>query len=160
MPQPGSILGQITEEFEQIGKQVVTEVAKVPKDVAGKALESLGASSGKKSGTTATQNTQTGTTGEKTPLQQLNDAKEQQTKKAIARSALEQIAGVKPKQKEPSVWEKIQMEAEQKKELASKQAKQAQAQSLPQATSKRKRGDLYGTQAKKTSVENKNVRQD
>ena len=159
MPQPGSILGQITEEFEQIGKQVVQEVVKIPKDVAGKALESLGASSGKKSGTTTT-NPQAQPSGEKTPLQQLTEAKEQQTKKAIARSALEQIAGVKPKQKEPTVWEKIQMEAEQKKEMAAKQAKQAQTQSLPQATSKRKRGDLYGTQAKKTSTENKNVRQD
>jgi len=160
MAQPGSILGQISEEFEQIGKQVVQEVVKVPKDVAGKALESLGASSGKKPGTTTTQNTQAGTSGEKTPLQQLTEAKEQQTKKAIARSALEQIAGVKPKQKEPTVWEKMQMETEQKKEMAAKQAKQAQTQSLPQATSKRKRGDLYGTQAKKTSTENKNVRQD
>ncbi len=160
MPQPGSILGQITEEFEQIGKQVVQEVVKVPKDVAGKALESLGASSGKKSNTSATSNVQTQGSGEKTPLQQLSEAKEQQTKKAIARNALEQIAGVKPKQKEPTVWEKIQMEAEQKKELAAKQAKQAQAQALPQVTSKRKRGDLYGTQAKKTSAENKNVRQD
>ena len=159
MAQPGSILGQITEEFEQIGKQVVQEVAKIPKDIAGKALESLGTSSGKKSGTTTT-NPQAQQSGEKTPLQQLTDAKEQQTKKAIARSALEQIAGVKPKQKEPTVWEKIQMEAEQKKEMAAKQAKQAQTQALPQATSKRKRGDLYGTQAKKTSTENKNVRQD
>lgn len=160
MPQPGSILGQITEEFEQIGKKVVTEVTKVPKDVAGKALESMGVSSGKKSGTTATQNNQAGTSGEKTALDTFNETKEQQVKKAIARSALEQIAGVRPKQKEPTVWEKMQMEAEQKKELSANQAKQAQAQALPQATSKRKRGDLYGTQAKKTSVENKNVRQD
>ncbi len=160
MPQPGSILGQITEEFEQIGKQVVSEAAKVPKDVAGKALESLGASSGKKAGTSNTQNIQGGASGEKTPLQQLNEANEQQFKKSIARAALEQIAGVRSKPKEPTVWEKMQMEAEQKKKMAAKQAQQAQSQLLPQMTSKRKRGDLYGTQAKKTSVENKNVRQD
>lgn len=164
MPQPGSILGQITEEFEQIGKQVVQEVVKVPKDIAGKALESLGASSGGKKGQgnppAGGQAQQDQKAGEKGPLDQLREAKDQKIKQAIARAALEQIAGVRPKQKEPTVWEKIQMEAEQKKELAAKQAKQTQAQALPQATSKRKRGDLYGTQAKKTSAENKNVRQD
>ena len=42
------IASQIIGSFEDIGEKVVSEVAKVPADIAGKALESLGASSGKK----------------------------------------------------------------------------------------------------------------
>ena len=66
-----------------------------------------------------------------------------------------------PKEKEPTVWEKIQAEAEQKKELTKKQQKQANTQQLAPVSSRRKRGDLYGMKAKKNTTEvGRNVRQD
>jgi|SRR3989344_4644871 len=140
MANPGSIIGQITEEFEQLGKQVVKEVVKAPKDIGEKALESLGTSSGKQQG---------------------KSAKVDETiKKATARAALEELAGNKPKPKELSVREKTEAEEKQKKELVAQQQKQAQQNQLQQTTSKRKRGDLFGVQAKRSSAERKNVRQD
>jgi len=136
MANPGSMIGAFTDELGDLGKQIVRETVKVPKDIAGKALESLGTSGGQK------QKQQTATTTD-------------------ARSALAEIAGIKPKQKEPTVWEKIQAEAEQKKELGKQQQQQAAAQALPAVKSKRPRGDLYGMKAKKAGSEvGKNVRQD
>jgi len=44
-----NIFGQIGESFEQIGKDVVRETVQAPKDIVGKAMESLGAGGGKKS---------------------------------------------------------------------------------------------------------------
>lgn len=136
MANPGTILGAFTDELGDLGKNIVREAVSVPKDIAGKALESLGASTGQKS--------------------------QKQTVAATdARETLAQLAGGKPKQKEPSVWEKIQAEAEQKKELGKHQQQQAAAQTLPVVKSKRPRGDLYGLKAKKAGSEvGKNVRQD
>ena len=162
MPNPGSIIGQFTDEISELGKQVVQEVAKVPKDVAGKALESLGASSGKTSQAKVNSgNPKDSRNLEDDPLQKMNQAKNRKTKESIARAALEQIAGIyKKKQKEPSAWEKIQMEAEQKKQISVQQQVQASASQLPQTASKRPRGDLYGAKAKQTSAERKATRQD
>ncbi len=160
MPQPGTIIGSFTDELGELGKQIVRETVKVPKDIAGKALESLGTSSGQKTQQQAGSATDV-TKKEPGALDQLGVAKDQKIKQAIARTALAELAGVKPKQKEPSVWEKIQAEAEQKKELAKQQQSQAAAQQLPAVKSKRPRGDLYGLKAKKASGEvGKNVRQD
>lgn len=150
---------QIIGSFEDIGKDIVREAIKVPKDIAGKALESLGTSSGKTQGQ---QTPQTGTADKpkEGPLAELDQTKDKHIKETIARSALEQLAGGKPKQKEPSVWEKLQMEVEQKKQAATQQQSQAAASLLPQSAAKRPRGDLFGTKAKQTSAERKAVRQD
>lgn len=151
MPQPGTIIGAFTDELGDLGKQIVRETVKVPKDIAGKALESLGASSGQK------QKQQTPPSVD-TAKKELS---EQKIKASVAREALAQLAGAKPKQKEPSVWEKIQAEAEQKKELSKQQQQAVAAQQLPQMKAKRPRGDLYGLKAKRASGEvGKNVRQD
>lgn len=161
MANPGSMIGAFTDELGDLGKQIVRETASVPKDIAGKALESLGVSSGQKSGGAGSRSAGQNQQEPKGPLSELNDAKDQKAKQAIARAALAEIAGVTPKKKEPSVWEKIQAEAEQKKELAKQQQQQAAAQQLAPATSKRRRGDLYGMKAKKNTTEvGKNVRQD
>lgn len=142
MANPGTMLGAFTDELGDLGKNIVREAVAVPKDVAGTALESLGVSSGQKSSGAGSRS-----------AGQLN--------KTVAREALAQLAGGKPKQKEPTAWEKIQAEAEQKKELAKQQQKQASTQQLPAIQSKRKRGDLYGMKAKKAGSEvGKNVRQD
>lgn len=165
MANPGSMIGAFTDELGDLGKNIVREAVAVPKDVVGKAMESLGVSSGKKSGGTgsrsAGQVAQDPKAGEKGPLDPLNAAKDQQAKQAIARAALAQLAGGGQKQKEPTVWERAQQEAEQKKELAKQQQKQANTQQLAPASSKRKRGDLYGMKAKKNTMEvGRNVRQD
>lgn len=152
MPQPGTIIGAFTDEIGDLGKNIIREAVAVPKDIAGKALESLGTSSGQKQ-----QQQQTGSAADAAK----KESGEQRIKASVARAALAQLAGVKPKQKEPSVWEKIQAEAEQKKELSKQQQQQAAVQQLPVVKSKRPRGDLYGLKAKKASGEvGKNVRQD
>lgn len=136
MATPGSIIGQITEEFEQLGKQVVKETVQAPKDIAGKALESLGTSSGKQQGSTPPQT------------------------KITARAALEQFAGYSPKPKEPSVRERLEMEVSQKKEMEAKKAEVAKKDQLPVMTQKPRRGNLYGIGDKQSIEKNRNVRQD
>lgn len=159
MPHSGSIIGQLSEELAEIGKQVARESAKVPKDIAGKAMESLGVSSGTKQG--QTQVSTLSQPSEIGPLQELAESKDESAKRSIARSALEQIAGIyKKKEKEPTAWERIQMETEQKKQLTVLQQAQVTASQLPQITPKRPRGDFWGVKAKQTSAERKGARQD
>ncbi|MBI5614375.1 hypothetical protein HY947_05595 [Candidatus Gottesmanbacteria bacterium] len=152
---------QIIGSFEDIGKDIVREVSSVPKDVVGKALETLGTSSGSKK----TQQTSI-PAGEKksdpnSPLESLDKAGTSKEKKIIARSALEYLASAQKQQsKEKSVWEKQQDEDQRRKEQIDLQQHAARTQTLQPMSSKKKRGDLYGAQAKKTAVENKNTRQD
>ncbi|MEK7141915.1 MAG: hypothetical protein AAB800_05255 [Patescibacteria group bacterium] len=162
MPQSGTMLGAFTDELGDLGKNIVREAVAVPKDIVGKAMESLGVSSGKKpQQQTNSGNPKDSRNLDKGPVDQLNAAKDQQAKQAVARAALAQLAGGTQRQKEPTVWEKAQQEAEQKKELAKQQQKQATTQQLPVIQSKRKRGDLYGMKAKKNTTEvGRNVRQD
>lgn len=162
MPQPGTILGAFTDELGDLGKNIIREAVAVPKDIAGKAMESFGVSSGKKpQQQTNSGNTKDSRNLEPKPLDQLKATQDQQAKQAIARAALAQLAGGGQKQKEPTVWEKAQQEAEQKKELSKQQQKQATSQQLSPVQSKRKRGDLYGMKAKKNTMEvGRNVRQD
>lgn len=162
MPQPGTIIGAFTDELGDLGKNIIREAVAVPKDIAGKAMESLGVSSGKKpQQQQGKQGLLDQKAGEKGPLDAMKDAKDQQSKQAIARAALAQLAVGGQKQKEPTVWEREQQEAEQKKEQVRQQQKQAAAQQLSPVQSKRKRGDLYGMKAKKNTTEvGKNVRQD
>lgn len=150
MVNPGNIIGAMTEELGELGKQIVSEVVQAPKDIVGTALESVGLGGGKK------QKSQTKPTQ---PQDEGEQAHQLDLKKAIARQALAELASGK-KQKEPGVWERIQKEEEQKKEQKKLQADANKKASLPQTSSKRKRGDLYGMKAKKSSAENKNVRQD
>jgi phytoene dehydrogenase-like protein len=138
MPQPGTILDQITEEFEQLGGKIVKETVQAPKDIAGKALESLGTSSGK----------------------QQKSSTQTVIKNATARAALEELAGRKPKPKEPSVRERLEMEVSQKKEMEAKKAEVAKKAQLPVMTQKPAKGNLYGIGIKQSIEKNRNVRQD
>lgn len=156
-----SIPSQIIGSFEDIGKDIIKQTVQVPKDIVGKALESIGTSSSKQGqqGAVNSGNPKDSRNLESGALGQLEQTKDEKAKKAIARSALEQLAG-KSKPKEPSVWEKIQQEVEQKKQQQ-QQAKQQSSQQLQQTKGKRPRGDLYGMKAKKASAEmSRNVRQD
>ncbi len=152
---------QIIGSFEDLGKQVGSEVIKAPADIAGKALESLGTSSGKKQQgqqIPLEKSTETGDV-KPTPLDQLDQTKDQKTRQAIAHAALQYLAE-KKQQKAPSVWEKIQKEEGQKKEQAQKQAAQAAFTAPVSTPSKPKRGNLYGIKQKASLEKSRNVRQD
>lgn len=140
--------GQIISELGQIVKDVGKQTAKVPGEIAGKALESLGTTSKKPAGTGVA-------------WEQIGVEKDRKVKQALARKALEELASGKVmKPREPSIWERLQMEAEEKKNTQHQQQAAAAASQLPQTGSRRPTGDLYGVKAKKTTAENKNVRQD
>ena len=143
---------QIIGSFEDIGKDIIREAASVPKDIAGKALESLGTSSGQKTQKPVTNG----------PWYQFDALPDKDIKKKMARNALQALlARLASKPKEPTVWEKIQQETEQKKQLQQQQQVQANASQLTKTASKRPRGDLYGVGVKKLGSEvGKNVRQD
>ena len=130
MAKHGGILGQIGESFEQIGKDVVRETVKAPQDITGKALESLGMSGGKKNPKKQSATTPPPTAQEGTAQAPAEPAREE-TKRAIARAALEELIGKKPKEKELSVWEKIQKEEGEQKELEKKKKEEAAKKELP-----------------------------
>ena len=158
MAKPGGFLGDLGESFEQIGSDVVRETIQAPKDIVGTALESLGGSGSAKS--QKQQTTQSAAQHVSEGGQSAGDQHSQEMKQAIARNALEEISGRK-KQKEQTVWEKLQQEEEQKKQMEKKRKEDSRKNNLPQVSSKRKRGDLYGTKAKKTQTETGgNKRQD
>jgi hypothetical protein len=152
-----NIGSQIIGELGEIGKQVGNEVANIPKDIAGKAMESMGATSGKPGQKSPM--VSTSPTGEKSAWETIDSEKDKKVKRSIARKALEELANREIKRKEPSIWERLQQEQEQKKNQLLQQ-KAAASQQLQPGASKRPRGDLYGAKAKKTTTENRNVRQD
>jgi hypothetical protein len=155
---------QIIGSFEDIGKSVFEEAAKVPVDITGKALESLGVSGGKKvtAQAAAPKSAPAGSESVKTPdgWDKIDGQKDLQIKQAVARSALMALSD-RGKPKEMSVWERLQKEAEQKKDQEKIQEAVASKSQIPQTGSKRSRGDLYGMKAKKNPGEiGKNVKSD
>lgn len=142
-----TLASQIIGSFEDIGKDVVRETAKLPKDVAGQALESLNTGGGKK---------QTNK-----PLAKTAEQTKTILNQKIAHAVLEELAGVQSKDKPPSVYEKIQAEIEQKKQQTVQQAKTTAWQQLPKTGSKPKQGSLVGvTKQKSGSETSRNVRGD
>lgn len=157
MANSGGILNQIGESFETIAKDVARETVQAPKDIVGTALESLGVSSGQKTQKQSAASSQQ--TGQENNTEVTTPGPSDEVKRAIARAALEELSG-KSKPKELGVWERLQKEEEQRKEMEKKQKQQAARQTLPQSSGKRPRGDLYGKKAKQTNMENKSKRQD
>ncbi len=157
------IPGQILEELDEIGKQIGTEATKVPKDITGKALESLGMSTSQK-GTSQTTQTKMGVgeaSKQDSPLTQLDQTKDLSVKRKMARTALSYIAGVKPKPKEPTVREKLEKEEKEKETFAKQQVAAAARDEVPKTGSAHPRGDLYGIKAKQQATEMRaNIRQD
>jgi hypothetical protein len=156
---PNNVPGQIISELGQIAKDVGQQATQLPKDIAGKALESLGTTS--KKPTTQTPSTSSSEAGKPAGAwEQISLEKNEKIRRSIARKALEAlIGGAVARKREPSIWERLQAEQEQKKDQQQQQ-QAAASQSLPTSSGKRPRGDLYGSKAKKTATENKNVRQD
>lgn len=149
----------IVGSFEDIGKDVVHQAVQAPVDIAGKVLESLtgGSAKGQKqpmqSGGESQAKKPDGALG---AMEETNDMK---VKKAIARAALEQLAG-HTEQKPTSIFEEKQKEEQQKKQAEATQAKKAAFSEMPKMSSKKRRGDLYGIKGKSSTEMSKNVRQD
>lgn len=144
---------QIIGSFEEIGKEVARETVKAPTEIAGKAMESLGAKSGK-------QGQHPVNSGSPTDSRNVESGQTEKIHPAQARAWLEKTLGRKTGEKKLSVWEEIQREEAQKKEQAQKQAAQASLTELPKMTSKPKRGNLYGIKQKRAAAEQKATRQD
>jgi len=135
---------QIIGSFEDIGKDIVREAAKVPADIVGKAIESLGTSS--------TQKTQT------SPKVQKPASEE---KKVPPREWLAELAWKNKKQPEPTVQERLEKEQREKREKEAEQGKVAATMApISSGSSKPKRGNLYGMKQKTSSEMSKNTRQD
>jgi hypothetical protein len=159
----GNIPGQIIGELSEIGKSVGGQTAQATKDIAGKALESFGLSGGNKSGSKPFVRPTAAPEGGKpqTVWEQIDVEKDAQARRSMARRALEEfMSGGTRRPKEPSIWERLQMETDEKKkqETLSRQASAKTQLSVPESV--RKRGDLHGINAKQTATENRNVRQD
>ncbi len=160
MVQQGSIIGKITEELGELGKKVVTETAKAPVDIAGQLFEK---GSNPKATVQPGQESQKELAGEKekTPLDELDQAKDEKVKREMARSALEWIMGKRKKPPKPSVYEEKQAEGEQKKEKTKQQSAVAAWQKLPDTGRAPKRGDFRNIAKKQAGTEtSRNVRQD
>lgn len=156
----GQVTKQIIGSFEDIGKDVVRQAVNVPKDVAQKALESMGVSSQK-----GQQGTQTPASSVKPQQEgavgQLDVLKDQKAKQAIARAALAELAGKHKAYKEPTVQERLEKEKQEKVEQEKqKAAVSGRMAPLPAMSVKPKRGNLYGIKQKASTEMSKNVRQD
>ena len=146
--------------FEDIGKDVVHEVAKAPTDIAGKILESLtGGSSVKGQKQVQSDVEDVGIKKSDGALGAMEQTDDKNVKKSIARAALEQLAGHK-EQKPSSVFEAKQKEEQQKKQAEQEEAKKMAFAEMPKMSSKKRRGDLYGIKGKSSTEMSKNVRQD
>lgn len=138
------VVKHIIGSFEDIGKDIAREAIRVPKDIVGKALESMGT------------NTQT---SPKTPIPQKTTSEEK--KPVPPRVWLQELAGKGRKQTEPTIQEIHKKEDREKNEKENKQAVAAQKMApIITGSSKPKRGNLYGVKQKASSEMSKNVRQD
>lgn len=154
-----NVAKQIIGSFEDIGKDIAREAVKVPKDIAGKALESLGTSSGKKGQQSPIQAAQT-SSKEAGPLEKLDQTKDQKARASMAREALSQLSGNRVK-REPTVQERLEREKQEKNEKESKRAAVAQKMApIVTGSSKPKGGSPYGVRQKRTATENKSTRSD
>jgi len=150
-----SVVKTIIGSFGDIGQEVISEAVKVPGDLADSAFESMGATAGRKQGNQKQMQLKH-TQGVKT-LESVMQTPDDAMKKAIARRALEELAGAGHVRKEPTLWEKKQREEEEKKRLQKEQKKLAEDLNIPKIQTKRKRGDLYGIRTKISSEKQKNV---
>lgn len=154
------VVRQIIGSFEEIGKDVAKQTGSVPKDIVGKALESLGgAKTSKTQVSPKTPPSPESKTAEPNPVEQIDEVKDEKTRRTIARRALEYLAGKRPK--EPTAREKQEMEEKQRQEAVKRQQAEVEKMKLKEPTTAPKRGNLWGiTKQKAGSETSRNVRQD
>ncbi|HCM82657.1 MAG: hypothetical protein UW37_C0022G0002 [Candidatus Gottesmanbacteria bacterium GW2011_GWA2_44_17] len=150
-----SAIKQIIGSFGEIGQEVIKEAVTVPGDIAGKALESVGTPSGKKQG--SQQKAKTNTFQGEQPFGDITNAVSGPERRAKARRALEAYVGYGKPHKEPTVWEKKQMEEKQRERAIKDQKKLKEKEKLPTISTKPKQGQRYGI-FEKISEAQKNVK--
>jgi hypothetical protein len=160
MPIPSSakpILGS----FETIAKDVASQIKQVPKDVAQKALESVGvATGGSSKQVTPSPKPDTMNQPETmTDWQKFSLAKDQKTKKEIARSALQALSASANRGPQEDDYARRMREEDQKKQAEIQKRRQL-ANSLPMPKGKPKPGSMYGVKQKTTAIENKATKSD
>jgi hypothetical protein len=151
----GGIAKQIIGSFEDIGEKIVQEVTQAPKDIVGKALESVGAGTGgAKAGSKNPHGAQSAgdAAGPKDGWSSYDQAGDLRNRQAIAREALAALTR-RRSAKEPGVYERQQQEKEQMKEAARHQEKQAGKTQLPRMSFRKKRGDMHNAKSKQTATE-------
>lgn len=155
-PIPKPILGS----FETIGENIVSQLKQIPKDVGQVALETVGLGTASGGGKKTQKTQMPGKTQDlDSSWQQMDQIQDEQTKKTIARKALEELLTPTPSVKEPTEYEKRMQEEEQKKKMEEEERRQ-QSQALPAPTGKKKQG-MYGIKAKQQGSEiGKNVKHD
>lgn len=153
--------GGVSGSLFELGESIVQETARLPKDIGQAALESLGTHSGNKQDPQTPRQDSSGKSpeGQDSGWIAIDSVKEKQSRRALARAALESLAP-HPAKSRLSVWEEKVREEEAKKEEKKHTEKEIRASILPQTGSKRPKGDLYGISAKAGSEKGKNVRSD
>lgn len=156
----------IGEQLGKLGKQIATDIAKVPSqitglDKAGGTNETLGSGGGsKKQQGKSKQSNMQRAGGDPNKLAELErqDAIERQKQIQQARQMLQQFTQPQG-QPEQTLRDKLEMEEmEKRKKEIQEERKKAQS-ALPQTSSKRPKGDLYGKKAKQFGGElGKNVK--
>lgn len=157
-PIPKPIIGA----FEDIGESIVSQVKSIPKDVGQTALESIGLSTGgKKQGQQAIPPPTPGVTQEAgSSWNQIDQTQDQKIKKDIARNALQELLRPRQQANEPSIWERMNQEEEQKKAQKAQQQPQGPI-ALPSSGARKVPGMKHANKAKQLGSEiGKNARQD
>lgn len=153
----------IGEQLGQLGKQIATDIAKVPAQIVGLDKSGGNTNEGGSGGNPASQKSGgQGQTPSSSGIDRITELKQQDEREkqqalAQARRLLQQInqPGGQPA---PTIQETLEMEKmeDRKKEIEDEKKK---AKPLQQATSKRPRGDLYGKKSKQFGGElGKNVK--
>lgn len=138
MPKP--IIQDVIKQTKQISGEVIKEVVKQPGELAGKALEQLGITTAK----TPTGQTQKAADQQK-QLEEMKARDKQQTLQQTIQLKRELEAEVdKWRRIREEQWRQRQQQEEQQKKQEQERGIEAQGESLPQGTSKRKRG-LFGS---------------
>jgi hypothetical protein len=151
---------QIIGSFEDIGKDIISETVKVPTEIVGKALESLGMASSNQTKTNAKSQATNNSAEPKSKdnWDHIDAVDNKAVKTAISRAALEALVARKG-QKELSVRERNDQEEAQKKQAENKANAENAAKELPKMSFHAKPGNLYGMKAKKSPTEiSKNVK--
>ncbi len=154
-----NIIGGFTDELGDLAKSIGSEVAKLPGDMVGSALESMGMK-GMKAGTTRAVQPQPGQP--ESAMAKMDKMTDVRQKQAHARFVLAEMAGnidlygsARAQKREPSIRERLEAEEQQKKDMEKEQKMYAQASALNQPSSKAKRGDPYAAKRSQRKAEQK-----
>ena len=152
----------VGEQLGELGKQIVHDVAKVPSQLVGLDSGGINESPGGSgpSGQQQKARIQNAKAQEAKRIADIakKDEMQKQQQLARARQLLQQF--IRPGERSPlSIKEKLEQDDLEKKKKQVEEERKKAAKALPKSSSKRPRGDLYGTRAKQFAGETgKNVK--